>query len=430
MLMKKRLVFLCILLLLFGFRLAFGLCKEFWFEDEMQVYLIGLKFYTSGNFPYFGPDIVYTHTQIPGALQGLVVGLPFFILHLPEAPYLLLNLLSMGALCLLALYFQKKFPQVPYWFTWLWLLSCPWTLNYSTHIINPSYVLFGSILFFIGFFESVPKLSIGFIKTRIAFFLMGFSLFWIYQFHMSWILLLPFIAMAFYLKRHELKSSILPFLIGSMLSAAFLIPTFWVYGFHSGSTSVSSNVVFNVDNIKEIFTVLTRFLSFASYELPRFLNMEGKSFFAFLMDYPFAAPFIAFVAFFGIVQVGYLIIAFFLKNSSKDFAWIKYITAIAIFITYLSFFFSVKGPSAHTYYILFPLAMMYSFYCWQELFSKRWFRILMMAMLLSGFITSGVVMHINYQKSSMYKNRSIPLKAIQAKDYKILGERRPYDKNP
>ena len=429
MLKHKRILIISILILLFAFRLIFGLCCQFWLEDELQVYLIGLKFYCTGHFPYYGPDIVYTSTQIPGALQGLLIGLPFFILHIPEAPYILLNLLSMSALCLLAFYFQKKFSSVPRWFTWIWLLTCPWALNYSTYVINPSYVLFGAIVFFIGFFEAVPKLSIGFMKPRTGFLLMGFALFWIYQLHMSWILLLPFIAFAFALNIRNAKWMIPMFIAGSMITASLLIPAYWVYGFHAGSSSVSSNIIFNVDNMKEIFSVLTRFLSFSSYELPHFVDTAGQPFYTFLTDYPFAAPFIAYVTVLGLIQVAYLIIAFFLKNTAADFKWIKYIALGGVIITYISFFFSIKGPSPHPYYLLFPLSMMYSFYCWQMLFHRKWFIIMMAAMLIAGIVTSSALTVNNYYRLSMYRNRSLALKAVQEKNYLLLGKRRCYDKN-
>ena len=64
---------------LFAFRLAFGLSSEFFFEDETQVFLIGLKHYATGNWPFFGADVVWTRSEIPGALQGLLVSLPLRI---------------------------------------------------------------------------------------------------------------------------------------------------------------------------------------------------------------------------------------------------------------------------------------------------------------------------------------------------------------
>ena len=56
----------------FAYRLGFGLCSEFWTSrDNHQIYLLGLKSYTTRMWPYFGPDVTAT-IQIPGALQGLL----------------------------------------------------------------------------------------------------------------------------------------------------------------------------------------------------------------------------------------------------------------------------------------------------------------------------------------------------------------------
>ena len=89
--------FWLLLVFLFAFRLGYGLSSDFWSPDELQIYLIGLKFYSTRLWPYFGPDVfpgVQPIVQIPGALQGLLVGCPFFLLPIPEAPYVLLNILS------------------------------------------------------------------------------------------------------------------------------------------------------------------------------------------------------------------------------------------------------------------------------------------------------------------------------------------------
>src|SRR5688500_15640228 len=139
---RERLGFITVLTLIFLFRLAFGLCLDFRPDvgDERQIYLIGLKYYTSGQWPYFGPDVA-ENIQIPGALQGLVVGLPFFVLPIPEAPYIFLNILSFSSLCFFAWYCTKRLPDIPQWLVWVWLLTCPWTLNLSTQVFNPSYVL-------------------------------------------------------------------------------------------------------------------------------------------------------------------------------------------------------------------------------------------------------------------------------------------------
>ena len=202
---RKKILFLIALSVAFFFRLGFGLCSDFWTPtgDEKQIYLIGLKYFTTGSWPYFGPDVTNT-IQIPGALQGLVVGLPLYVLPLPESPYIFLNILSFLSLCFFAWYCTRRLPEIPKWFVWLWLMTAPWTLGMSTHIFNPSYVLSASIVFFVCAIETYPFLAADLIPGRWANFGMGLSLFWIMQFHLSWVILLPYIALSFYF---QFKSS-------------------------------------------------------------------------------------------------------------------------------------------------------------------------------------------------------------------------------
>jgi hypothetical protein len=79
----------------------------------------------------------------------------------------------------------------------------PWPLELSTHIINPSYVLPASVIFFVGFMEAWPSLRIERVPVPRAHAGMGAALGWIMQFHMSWPLLLPFIAAAFFARARE-----------------------------------------------------------------------------------------------------------------------------------------------------------------------------------------------------------------------------------
>src|SRR6476660_283543 len=86
----------------FVFRLLFGLTREFFFEDETQIFLMGLRHYATGAWPYFGADVVWTKSEIPGALQPLLVSIPLWIVPIPEAPFVLLNVLSMAGLSAMA----------------------------------------------------------------------------------------------------------------------------------------------------------------------------------------------------------------------------------------------------------------------------------------------------------------------------------------
>ena len=155
--MQKKLIIL--LVFLFLFRLLFGLCSEFWFDDELQIYLIGLKSYTTGSWPYYGPDIVYTNTQIAGGLQGLLVSIPFYISATPEAPIVFLNLLSFFSLSFLGYYVTKRTSKIPSWLVYTLILITPWAMHYSTRVVNPSYALVFAIPFFISLLSVLSKLA-------------------------------------------------------------------------------------------------------------------------------------------------------------------------------------------------------------------------------------------------------------------------------
>src|SRR5688500_10819049 len=115
-----------LLVLAFAFRLMYGLSSPFWFEDERQVYLIGLRSFTRGEWPFFGADVVWNGSQLPGALQAMLVRWPLEIWPAPEAPFVLLNLISFAALGFFAWYLSRRFPDVPRWLVVGLLFTCPW----------------------------------------------------------------------------------------------------------------------------------------------------------------------------------------------------------------------------------------------------------------------------------------------------------------
>src|SRR3954466_6104105 len=230
----------------FAFRLAFGLSREFFFEDETQIFLLGLRYHATGAWPFFGPDVVWTRSEIPGALQGLLVGVPLRLLPIPESPFVLLNLLSFAALAALAWYACAQAPAVPRWLIWGWFLTLPWTLQFSTHIINTSYILAPAIVFFIGFFEAVPALTLGRLPASLAFALMGLAVTWLMQIHMSWPLLAPFAAGAWIARRGDGPRALAGYAAavaaGALLPGALLIPTLARYGLTAGSGGVGRNL--------------------------------------------------------------------------------------------------------------------------------------------------------------------------------------------
>jgi hypothetical protein len=432
---RKRLIFIVALILIFFFRLAYGLCLDFRPEvgDERQIYLIGLKYYTTGEWPYFGPDVTNT-IQIPGALQGLVVGLPFSVLPIPEAPYILLNILSFLSLCFFAWYCTKRLPETPQWFVWSWLMTAPWALNLSTQVVNPSYVLMGSILFFIGAIETYPPLSKNLIPLGLANFMMGFALFWVMQFHLSWVILVPYVIASFYFQfktnGRRVFAALVWFMGGALMAGSLLLPTYFKYGFTGGMGGTNEVAQINPYNLLKhlniVEGVLGRFLSFASFELPRFIGNNTATRLAFVQANPWLIPFVVFLLVIGILQPIALFILWFSKNPEQgDWRAIKFLTLWTVILLYISFLFSVKSPVSHTFYVTFPLAMLYSLYCWDRyLAQSRWRKI------AATVITCGLIFHLglaihNYSHVSLYLDRNKISEAIENNNYRLLDERRP-----
>jgi hypothetical protein len=426
---RSWIVPLALLFAAFLFRLWFGLCSQFTDADTKQIYLLGLKFYTTGQWPYFGPDVSFgqPQIQIPGALQSLLVGLPFFILPIPEAPYILLNILSFASLCFLAWYCVKRLPELPAWFVWSWLLTAPWLLNLSTVIYNPSYVLPAAILFFVGALEIYPQTRRDVVSSQWAHFMMGFALCWVMQLHLSWITLAPFILGAFYYQRREGTSRLLKgigfFVLGAAISGSVLLPTYLKYGFGAGGTG--SMLTFNTSNLTALWGIMIRSLSFASFELPRLLGPHIADRMAFLKEEPWLIPFALFLFVTGTAQVIALILSWFKRDHTQtDWIAIKYLLLITICITYLLYLFSFKPPQSNHLYVTCPIPLIYSLYCWSRLFRhKKW------RTFAKVFIVCGIIFHIglaihNRSRISLYVERQTVKSAIDNKDYRILGERR------
>lgn len=425
--MKKKLFFVLIIFL-FLFRLFYGLTSEFWFDDELQIYLLGLKFYSTLAWPYFGPDVVYTQSQIPGALQALLVGLPLLLLKIPEAPFLFLNILSFSTLSFFAFYITKRLPDLPKWFVWIIILISPWLLNFSTHIVNPSYILPFSILFFISFFETIPLYQKKILSYPLSLFLMGLCTTLIMQLHLSWVLLCPFALTSFYflIKEKDRKRLLNVFLyfIGFFIGTLLLLPTFINYGLF-GTGGTENNLIFNPENFKKFVTVLTRYFSLASYEIPYMLGSNSQERLELIKTYPFVAPSAILLLITGWLQVAVFVVFLIRKNFSREFNILRIITAATFIIVFLSFFFSVKGPSSHTFYVVIPVPLLFSFYCYNFLikFKKAFYYLSISLIVLSFILYIGIALY-NYNNKSLYKDRSKVKAAIEQKDYKKLSPRR------
>jgi hypothetical protein len=366
-----------------------------------------------------------------------VIGLPLRILPLVEAPFLFLNALSFGSLCLLAWYCVKRLPEIPAWLIWTWLMTAPWTLNFSTHVVNPSYVLPGSILFFVGAFELCPLTSKGLIRPQWAGLMMGVAFCWVMQFHLSWVLLVPYALAAFYFQarapgagRWRMGRSLACFAGGAALTGVFLLPTYIEYGFRQGTGGTNQTLAFNAGNVRKVLSptegVLPRFLSLASFEIPRFIGNNSANRWMFLKEELWLVPLTLFLLVIGILQPIAMIVLWFRKLSlQEDWSAIKWLALASVLLLGVSFLFSIKAPVSHTFYVLFPIAMIYSLYCWSGFLRKRaWQKFAAICLACGILFHAGLAAH-NFSRHSLYIDRNIPQTAIRSKDPSVLGQRRP-----
>ena len=424
---SQKLLLPALLLFLFVFRVIYGICADFWSEDELQIFLIGLKSYTTQTWPSYGPDVVYTNTQIPGALQGLLIRLPLTICPMPEAPIVFLCLLTFSSLAFFSWYCYKRIGKnlsLP--LILMWFMSLTWTMDFGNKVVNPSYVLPFSILFFIAAFELLPIFEKPLLKKGLSWFLLGITPPLIMQLHMSFVLLLPFAGIAIF---YELKGQ--PFLaalkhlatmaLGVLIGLLTLFPTLLN---PCPGRGVAANVVLNWNNFENVVAILTKYLSFASYEIPYVMGDTPERI-DIVTHAWWSVPFIAYLVLFYFALIGIYIYVYF-KNKEKG-AWdkIKKLTFISYVLLFISFFFSIKGPVPHTFYILFPLIAFYSMYCLAYMVErfKEFKRLMHIAVFSSMVFYLAMGLH-NFNRKSMYTNRDLVLQAIHEKNHLILGKRR------
>ena len=433
----KRWRFALLLALCFAFRLAFGLSRDFFFEDETQIFLLGFRYYATAAWPFFGPDVVWTRSEIPGALQPLLVGLPLKVVAIPEAPFVLLNLLSFAAVCALAWYACEQLPTAPRWLIWGWFLTAPWTLQFSAHIINTSYILAPSILFFLGFFEVMPRISLRRLPPPAAFAAMGFATVWLMQIHMSWPLLLPFAAMAWIGRRSQGPAGAAidaaSFAAGALIPGALLLPTLWRYGFSTGSGGVLRNIHPHAVNPWILVTTLARFLSFASLEISRFVATDGAKRLEFFQRHLWLAPGAAAVWLVGTIQPIWMLVDLCrpsrrLSASVPPVKWaaLRRQAIVAVLFVYASYWFVMEPPQAHAFYVLSPIAFMLAAFWWTGCVdSPRARRIAAAVLILNIAVHAGLAV-AEGPELSLYKNREVVATALRLKSPEMFAHRRDF----
>ena len=353
----------------------------------------------------------------------------------------------------------------------LWICVTPWVLQKCAHVINPAYDFLPSVLFFIGFLETLTKfrilnqgqhspqrhrdteeperkdLELGrstpkgfasfFASSRLrgenALFLsnaaMGFSIFWIMQFHFSYVYLLPLAAYSLYAQAREglFAIALEGFLCGAAPMAALILPTWLRYGFLHSNVASGFTVPFNWQNVLALpgdpgplfFTGLLR-------DTPLLWGMTWQLRIKFLTDRPWLLVPGVILWIGGLVQALVLFLAGFLKQHPAPL-WTptRNLTALCLLMVWVSFWFTIKLPLSHIYLVFYPLLMLYSCYVWSLMTAhpkaRFWARV---------FLILGLYFQLGYavvrsSHDSFYPDRARLVSALEQKDYRLFQERRP-----
>jgi hypothetical protein len=424
---KKKVVLMVLLVIgVFALRLWYGLNLCFGGEDERAIYLLGLEWASFDKWPLFGADIVHTQQQIPGALQSLLVGIGFSLLRIPEAPFVVVNLLSLGAIWLWADYMSRRISVLSFPWIFLFLASLPWTLEISTHVYNPSYLLLPAVLFFIGFFETMPGFTLGIWKPRTAFFWFGVSLGAIFQLHMSWPLLLPLVVWSLWVQRRAGVVSLgLWGALGFLIPFSLVIPTFLHYGWREILAIGGNNTGWNGENVGAFFPNLIRLLCYGTYEMFLFLGETAKERWETLRQGWYLVPFFGVLALVGAMHLLYFVYVGgqALRKGSHFSQWSFGLFTFLFLESYGIFLISLRPPVSRNFYLLIPVSLFISLLTLQFFGSTakrvRWIQALIcISVLYHGLL--GYNRFTNFSAHhSLYHNRGVLVK--------VLKEKSPYE---
>jgi hypothetical protein len=249
------------------------------------------------------------------------------------------------------------------------------------------------------------------------------------QFHFSWILLPPFIFFALFARRKEkirgAIKSLIYFAVGLLPVAGLMLPTFLKYGWSQGAGGAGTAQFFNPHNFIALPLVLIRYFYLACFELPRFLGQHTQQRLDFLNQSPWLWPPTVFLLLMSGVQfVIFMVVGWkFWKSGKRTPVYLAFGTLLLVWV---SFWFTYKEPLAHIYYVLLPVILLYSIQAY-EWFAKAklWRRLGFLCLVASVWLWGGYIIQEFKAPLSLYSNRAKAVQAIDQKDYRILGERRP-----
>jgi hypothetical protein len=402
--------------------------------DESHIYLLGLRFFTTHDFPNWGPDIYWNKTYLVGGLQGFMVGLPLFIWQHPFSPFLFLYLCLSAGLLYLSWYITRLFPNVPKWLVYCLIALSPFSVHTGLRVINPAYVLCFAIPFMLSYIETLTIFEKQFIKPFWRFFWMGLGILAVFQLHASWVFLFILFWTAIiylFIKKHTiayLTKAVIFSGLGMLIGFLPLIHVLYHYGI-GVFLNEEKNFQFSWSNISYAGKIIFYFFAQCGYEINSFDN-------AYRITPVLNYAHIPGAIILGIVQIiGFLIfgselfVLILKKWKSYLIYYKKFIMLIAgiLILLIFTYMFSNVPPRSHANIILYPLSAIYLFWFLNNLFLttkiKPWFFGVFASVLVTYYI---IILGITNTLPD-YGYREKAKDAIEKKDASLFETNRfPY----
>jgi len=378
----RTLLIILSVVFLFCLRCFLGIQINFSHRDYEQIYLMGLENALSGKWSYWGPDVVWSYTRLPGALQGLLAGIPLKLVKHPYSPIIFSNLISSAGLIALALYSKLRFPDLSLFFLLFLFMLCPFCLFNGVVLLNTAYLIFTGAILFIAVFELFlyrDKMLLR--NSSLYFFIMGFSLLLTYQLHLTWVMFLPFILVLSYMEwrsaPHRFGKSLLFFAAGSLLSGLTLLPTIWEYGTVM-MRNAGGNVAFDPSRLLAFIDLFARYLGMATFDI-----LPSQDFVALAMDKSvFNFSLIWSVRIFTIFQFLGVCVSLFFVKKSIEFKRTLLLFALTLVMALSLYTLSNKHLSARTYILLYPIPMWITMFAYSYLVRFRIIKLILQCALV------------------------------------------------
>ena len=175
-----------------------------------------------------------------------------------------------------------------------------------------------------------------------------------------------------------------------------------------------------------LWGIVSRTLSFASFEVARFVGGHTRDRLEFLREEWWLAPLALFLFAVGVAQVAALLGFWFTRaHAQADWRAVKYLALANVILFYAAFLFSLKPPQSNHLYVTLPVPVLYAFYCWERLLARPFWRKFAAVVLVCGVVFHLGLAAYNCPRVSLYVARRAAQSAVDERNYHILGERRP-----